>query len=183
MYRIRSKEDSYRLYQAGAFGNKLRTWDDLDTLLSDDYCGDVSMRYASGYGKWFGYSISQKDIRAELSRWLSEGADLGFVRFNETPPDDHLVFQGEIMTDIEYKYILSYSTDKVSLRAAMEYPTEALGDAAMRLIYQHLSKASIQNVKRLMGMYQHAVIEFSTYDHHLGDIPGNNTVFWEVRNY
>ncbi len=181
--KITSKEISYQLYENGEFGNKLNTWTDVDSVLSDGYDGTVTMRYASKYGKWCKYNIKQSEIREELSRWNDEGADLALVRFNESAPDNKLTIQGEFVVDSEYGYIFSYSTDKVKMREAMALPDELIGNEALNLLRGHLSIESNRNLKRLLDTYPAAVIELSVYDHFLGDIPGNNAVFWEVRNY
>ena len=180
---VGSKEDSFKLYEQGEFGNKLQTWDNLGLLLSGDYDGEVTIRYASKYGKWCAYGVKQSDIRVELSRWEGEGADMSLTRFNESAPDNNLTVQGEFMEDSEHKYVLSYSTDKVKMRTAMRNPKELLGGKALHFMQEHLSKESYRNLKRLLLSYPCAVIEFSVYDHYLGDTPENNTVFWEVRNY
>jgi len=181
--KIINKEMSFKLYEAGEFGNKLRTWSNLDSLLLDNYCGNVTIRYASKYGKWCKYNVQQDRIKNELIKMEGDGADLTLIRFNESAPDDHLVIQGEIMEDGDYQYILCYSTDKITMREAMKHPKEMLGLPVINLLKKYLSKPSMDNIERLLSLYPYAVIEFSTYDHCLGNIPGNNTIFWEVRNY
>ena len=180
---ISTKENSFKLYEAGEFGNKLRTWHNVYELKEDEYQGTVTMRYASKYGKWCQYDVPQDMIRGILFDWEVEGADIRKIRFNESAPDDHLFIQGEIKEDPEYKYILNYSTAKVKMREAMQNPQELLGRDALHRVQEHLSLASMRNLKRLFATYPYAVIEFSTYDHFLGDTPKNNTIFWEVRNY
>jgi hypothetical protein len=182
--RIINKGESYKLYESGAFGNKLRTWNTLDDLLADRYGGNVTMRYAGGYNKWCEYNIPQIMIPLKMEEWKKQGADILLVRFNETAPDDRLIIQGEFGEDKDYGYILSYSTDKgKSNREAMKSPLSAVGRDAKLILGKHLSMQSRRNMYRLLELYPYAIVEFSTYDTFLGDIPGNNTIFWEVRNY
>lgn len=181
--KIISKEIGYNLYESGEFGNKLRTWKSLYSLQEDCYEGTVTMRYASKYGKWCEYDIPQDGINIILTIWEIEGADRNKVRFNESAPDKHLIIQGEFVEDKDYRYILSYSADKVKMRVAMEFPKELLGFKALYLLQKHLSFESMRNMRRLLNTYPNAVVEFSAYDHFLGSTPKNNTVFWEVRNY
>lgn len=180
---ITNKEASYKLYERGEFGNKLRIWSTVDSLLMDSYSGTVTIRYSSKYGKWCAYEVEQGGIKTELAKWKNEGADLTLVRFNESAPDENLVMQGEFVADSDYKYILSYSTDKVKMREAMRLPRELLGVKALHFMQSHLSLESNRNLKRLLNTYPCAVVEFSVYNHFIGDTPANNTVFWEVRNY
>lgn len=169
---------SFKLYASGEFGNKLRTWEDLNSLLIDTYSGTVTMRYAGKYNKWCSYNISKDKVRNEILRWESEGADISLIRFNESAPDENLIIQGEISEDSNLGLILSYSTDKVKMRQAMENPKECLGWEALAMLKKHLSPLSRINVSRLLARYSGAVIEFSTYNHMLGNIPKNNTIFW-----
>ena len=181
--KILNKELSYRLYEEGKLGNKLKTWKTLDALLLDNYVGNVTIRYAGGYNKWCQYNVTQEIILSALAKMQDEGANLSLIRFNESAPDDQLLIQGELTEDVDHKYILSYSTDKVPMREAMRLPKELLGRKALTFVLSHMSIKSRENMQRLLGLYPGAVIEFSTYGCLLGDIPGNNTVFWEVRNY
>jgi len=181
--KIVNKKLSYKLYEEGLFGNKLRTWKNLDELNLDEYIGNVTIRYAGQYDKWCKYNVKQVEIKSELRKMADEGADLTLVRFNESAPDDHLLIQGELVEDCDYKYILSYSTDKIPMREAMKRPKEILGAKALPILFGYMSLASKENTKRLLSLYPNAVIEFSVYDCLLGNIPENNTVFWEVRNY
>jgi len=180
---IFNKSESYNLYEKGAFGNKLRIWNNLESLLQDSYNGAVTIRYIDGYNKWCQYNVKQNELNNMLDTFVQDGANIDKFRFNESAPDNHLLIQGEFVEDVEYKYILSYSTDKVKMRDAMHYPNELLGINAFHLMQNYLSKKSMRNLKRLLATHPCAVIEFSVYDHFLGDIPENNTIFWEVRNY
>lgn len=181
--KIINKEMSFLLYDNGCFGNKLKTWNNADDVFADDYCGDVTMRYASKYGKWCKYNVPQKEIQAVVDLWRKDGADEQLIRYNESAPDDTLLIQGEFAEDVNHRYILSYSTDKVKMRTAMELPEELTGNQALDKIKNSLSLDSLYNMLRLLNTYKYAVVEFSTYDHYLGNCPGNNTIFWEVRNY
>lgn len=180
---ILNKAESYNLYEKGAFGNKLRIWNDIESLLQDSYDGTVTIRYIDGYNKWCQYNVKQNEINNLLDIFIRDGANIDKFRFNESAPDDCLIIQGEFCESNEYKYILSYSTDKVKMRDAMQYPNDLLGINAFHLMQKYLSKESMRNLKRLLATHPQAVIEFSVYDYFLGDIPENNTIFWEVRNY
>jgi len=184
MYKgIPDKKTSYALYEAGEFGNQLRNWHNYNALCKSDFCGNVTMRYADKTNKWCAYNIARNDVCSLITQWVNEGADMYKVKFNESAPDDHLLIQGEIQELAGKKYILSYSTEKTNMRKAMEHPESLIGNEAIFLLQKYFSKESMRNLKRLFATYPLAIVEFSTYDHILGNVPENNTIFWEVRNY
>ena len=184
MYKgIANKKDSYALYDVGELGNKLRSWPNYTALCKIHYSGTLTLRYAGTDSNWCKYRVAREDVNDLLVKWRDEGADMTKVKFSESAPDHHLVIQGEIQEHPEHKYVLSYSTKKVTMREAMRHPENMLGTKALYLLQEHFSLESMRNLKRLFATYPLAVVEFSTYDHMLGNIPENNTVFWEVRNY
>lgn len=184
MYKgIANKAESFDLYVSGKFGNKLRTWDTYHDLCMSNYHGTVTMRYVETDSKWCKYRVAREDINDVLADWRDQGASMIKVRFNESAPDDKLLIQGEIQEHPEHKYVLSYSHEQVPMREAMRNPESMLGREALWLLEGHLSKASMRNLKHIFATYPRAIVEFSCYDHMLGDIPDNNTIFWEVRNY
>ncbi len=184
MYKgIPNKQASYALYEVGEFGNKLRSWSSYAKLCEVHFSGMLTMRYAGKAGSFCEYRVDREDVNDMLIKWRDEGAEITKVKFNESAPDDHLLIQGEIQQHSSKKYVLSYSTDKVTMREAMRNPQDMIGQKALFLLQEHFSKESMRNLKRLFATYDRAVVEFSTYDHFLGNLPENNTVFWEVRNY
>jgi len=184
MYKgIADKQTSFALYEAGDFGNKLRSWRNYSQLRMIHFAGKLTMRYAGEGGQWCKYGVVREDVNELLVKWCDEGADLTKIKFNESAPDERLVIQGEIQEHPEHHYVLSYSTDQVTMREAMRNPKSMLGKKAIFLLQEHFSKESMRNLKRLFATWPRAIVEFSTYDHMLGDVPENNTVFWEVRNY
>ena len=184
MYKgIPDKETSYALYDAGKFGNRLRGWQNYAALCRSEYYGQLTMRYAAADSKWCAYKVARKDVSDLMVKWRDEGANMTKIRFNESAPDDHLLIQGEIQEHSRNKYMLSYSTNKVTMREAMKHPKSTLGGNAIQVLQEHMALESMRNLRRLFATYPMAVVEFSVYDHNLGDVPDNNTVFWEVRNY
>lgn len=184
MYKgIPDKKASFALYDAGEFGNKIRSWPSYHALCLVHYGGTLTMRYADVDSRWCEYNVRREDVNDVLAKWRDEGASITKVKFSETAPDDRLLIQGEIQESDQHKYVLSYSTKKTTMREAMKHPENMLGNEAIYLLQEHFSLESMRNLKRLFATWPNAIVEFSTYDHMLGDVPENNTVFWEVRNY
>lgn len=188
------------MWQAGLFGNKIRTWNSLNEILESEYRGTVTMRYkGSGGGGFTKYEVPIKNISATIEEWADnarvEGKqfDPGRVTFNESAPDDMLIIQGEV-TDMHPTlpagapsemifWMLNYSCEKKKMRDAMAKARHAYGIVARTILENAMTPQSFSDMQELIEMYPDHVIEFGVYEHCLGNIPGRNAVIWEVRKY
>ena len=176
---VQTKEEMYRLYYQGAFGNKLLTWSSYEDLLKSKYVGTVSMRYKgkAGGGR-SAYNVKIENIPEEMASWISQGAES-----NESAPDERLIFQGEIMRDLNF-YHLMYSFEKTKMNVAMRNnPLTAKGLKVVTILKEYLSPNSYEDLMLLLDKYPNSVIEFSVYEMDLGCVPHRNTIIWECRNY
>lgn len=182
--KINTKKKSYELWRKGFFGNRLRIWDSLEELLEDTYNGTVSMRYKGSAGGGFcSYEVPISKIPEIQEEWVKQGANINSITFNESAPDHKLLMQGEVMLDDTTPYELFYSTDRKKMRDALKNGKRAK-DLTAKLILEHfLNPSSFSDMQELFERYPNHVIEFSTYSTNLGNIPGRNTIIWEVRNY
>lgn len=181
--KIRTKAEMYALYQQGAFGNKLRTWDSLGTMVDDRFIGTVTMRYAGSHGGgWCEYNVPAGVTGIVAQSWRQQGADLNLIRLNESAPDDQLVMQGEVMDSVGGLY-LRYSTEQTKMRVAMEHAQSTSRLSALGLLTAALTPDSLEDIRELLSLYDGAVVEFSAYAHCLGNAVGRNAVIWEVRHY
>lgn len=180
---ISDKTESIRRWQAGEFGNLLLSWPDLDAYKASGYSGDVVLRYkGTGGGGWCAYGAPQENVDATVAQWLQEGAERGRIYVNESQSDEGLVIQGEVMRSADY-FSLRYSTLKKKMRDALAEDQKHVGGLSAVLILRScLDNASWEQLNHLFDVYPDSVIEFSTWDHPIGDM-GWNTVIWEVRNY
>ena len=179
---ITSKQQAYALYEAGLFGNKLRTWPSLDAYLKDPSPGLVCLRYAGAQaGGFTGYYLTPVDVEATLADWKNRGCDFSRVKINEAAPDHRLTIQGEFCEDEATGYSLFYSTEKLPMRKAMQVGRSLRGPSAKLILRQYLSPSSYEDMMVLLDQYPGHVIEFSSYEVNLGTIPGRNTLVWEVR--
>jgi hypothetical protein len=179
---ITSKEKNYELLRNGFLGNRLRFWDSHQSLLKSDYTGTVSMRYKGTASNFYAYEVKIKDIQKMIYEWTQKGADKNLIIFNESAPDKKLLIQGEIMHGA-HGYYLFYSTEKKKMREALKTGRHAYGLAAVQLIKMHIDPQSFNDLLVLLELFPEHVVEFSTYSIDLGNIPGRNTVIWEVRKY
>ena len=173
---IRSKEEFYRKYHQGLFGNRPLTWETYGELAASGYRGDICIRAQNR--KDFKSNIPFTDVKSKIKNHSPEE-----LRFNQSMPDPHLVIQGEVM-ELLGIWNLTYTTVKKPMIPALREETRTtLGLSAKIILQDAMDPSSYEDLKALFDLYDGAVVEFSTYDIAVGRIPGRNTVFWEVRNY
>jgi hypothetical protein len=179
------KSDSFHLYLNGLLGNKLRTWDAEADLLASGYAGTVTMRYKAKLlgSRFCEYDVSLDQIPWIQDDWVRQGADIDLITFNESAPDDKLSIQGEVMEDFLGRLQLFYSTDKVKMRDALKGAKQVSEESARFILEHYLTASSYSDLRALIEVYPEHAVEFSTYNHCLGDLRGRNTVIWEVRKY
>lgn len=173
MATISSKKQFYKLYLAGCLGNKLRTFAYPSELRDSRYYGTVTARSTSEHDKTCLYRLP----------WQEAIHLPGHFCFNESAPDDQLLIQGEVMWTPGGLY-LQYSTERsIPMRYALLTAKTASGLRAKLILEHFLTLASYEELMGLLERYPDAVVEFSTYDKCLGNLPHRNTIIWEVRNY
>lgn len=179
----KNKAEFRRRYEAGEFGNRLRQWDNLQELRVSGYRGLVSARHrtrSAGPDKF----LHAKPAQELLEAWPSKHPAEEFY-FNESPPDDLLLMQGEVSLG-EKGLQLTYSTTPgISLREAINArrAEHAFGELAAAVLRHFLWASDRDDLYGLLADYPHAVVEFSAFDLAVGCYPVRNTVIWELREY
>ena len=178
------KSEYYALYEAGFFGNKARTWGSYDEIIKSGYNGTVSMRSKKGINrKMVRYRCPINEIQEEIMRWQKNGHPKEAIGFNESMPDEYLTIQGELMRTDTGLFFL-YSTLKETMNTSLEKESfRCWGLEALSLVRAHISPASLSDMESILETFPNDIIEFSSYSVPVGDIPGRNTVIWEVRGY
>jgi hypothetical protein len=189
---VLSKLQNYRLWQGGAFGNKLRAWRTVGEWRSSGFDGRVVLRtLMEGGGGPCSYNLPPEQVEPVVDTWLALDIPLDRIMVNEAAPDDDVILQGEYLNDI-YAVVdgeagwgyFRYSRARAQMRDALA----ASPDVAHRLRSDLLLKlamtpASHDDWNLLLGQYPGHVLEVSVYDRCLGDTPGRNALVWEVRKY
>ncbi len=57
------------------------------------------------------------------------------------------------------------------------------GNDARVALQAHMSPSSFADLEALFDRYPTSVVEFGIYSCNIGNIPGRNTIIWEVRDY
>jgi hypothetical protein len=182
---IATKAEFYKRFNAGEFGNRLRTWPSLEAFWADkSFAGTVSMRYAgTAGGAWCRYDVPISEIGAEAARWVAQGAKRELIQMNESAPDERIVVQGEAVRRPEGLAVFC-SRDKTKMRTALRTSgKQYYGLVADMIMRQSMTPSSYDDIQDIFERYPDSVIEFSVYSICLGDRRGRNTIVWEVRNY
>jgi hypothetical protein len=182
--KVPTKKECYKLFESGSLGNKPKTWSSYEEVLADGWKGKVTMRSKAGMArKNVRYCVPLDKIPYEIEEWKKQGMKEKDISFNETMPDEHIAIQGEIMKSENGIYLL-YSTLKTQMNTALkEKPEHAFGLKANILLKENLWPSSLADVEALLDLYPDSVIEFSAYEIAVGNLPGRNTVIWEVRDF
>jgi hypothetical protein len=181
---ILKKRESYALYESGFFGNKPRTWNSYEEIMSDNYRGDFTIRSKSRglREETSKYNIPKKQLAKEIRELEKLGIDMSNIVFNESMPDDFIKIQGEVTRLYEGLHF-HYSLLKTQMNTALrEYPLNAKGLKAKMLLQENMSQVSYLNLEILLDAFPKSVIEFSTWSKNVGD-KKEDTIIWELRNY
>ena len=181
---VSNKADFYRLYSRGAFGNRALSWDSYNELVKSSWRGKVCIRSKVGMkrGK-VRYNIPFKGVRDMIGWFGRKGVAESELSFNQSMPDEVLILQGEVMHGLR-GFDLTYTTIKRPMNLALsEEEFYAKGLMAKLILQNALWSTSYNDLTELLELYQDSIVEFSTYDIAVGDLPHRNTVIWEVRNY
>lgn len=187
---IKTKAENYKLYHAGAFGNKPSTWNSYEEMMSSGNELPYAIRYKKPGSKWCIYSLLPFQRNKDgfygpevMEEWIKEGADPKLFEFSAMgTSDNYILIQGEIRRSENY-YDFLYSTYLAPMRIALaKEPRYATGITAVRLISDNLDASSQDNLDKLFREYSDSIVEFSCYSKAVGELRWN-TIFWEVRNY
>lgn len=184
MVLIRNKTVCYEMRAKGSFGNSIRHWKTLKELKDSNYQGPVVIRntYSSG-----GVHKPCKDLQETIRVYkelIGTHWDPRDLMFNEGLDDLNLTLQGEALRGPPYGYWLCYSTLRVKMRVALKAaPRHLAGLQALNLLKGHMTESSFADFEAILELYPDHVVEFTCMNRFIGDLPGRNTIIWEVRYY
>jgi hypothetical protein len=180
---VKTKKEHYALFEKGFFGNKARTWESYDEIKKSGYKGAVSIRTREKLGWKTKYQIPLIKIPEVLKELKQKKISEDQVIYNEYPPDDRLLFQGEIMRKEKGLYFYYTTIKKPMKKALLEQQKTITGIKALLMLKQNLTPSSYDDLMELLELFPDDIIEFSTYEICFGDLPFRNTIIWEVRGY
>jgi hypothetical protein len=179
---IRSKAEFYRLWTAGCLGNKPRTWSDVQDAIRARLKVYGIREMGKAGGGLFTFANGPVELAYKIRRWKREGRKW---MIDSAAPNHLTELQGEVCRTTRglEGYLAAHS--HVGMREAIarrllisRSPLET------RILLHHFcDAASLDDIDTLLEMYPDATIEFCAYSVNVGNIPGRNTIIWEVRNY
>ncbi|MBI2044370.1 hypothetical protein HYT24_03335 [Candidatus Pacearchaeota archaeon] len=183
---ILHKREFYPLYEKGFLGNKAKTWNSYKEIIESNWKGKVTMRSKKGGDrKQAKYGVRLEEIEKNINDWKKMGISEDMIVFNESMPDEDLIFQGEAILKNGRLYIY-YSTLKKQMNIALAEKSDVLeGFWAEKAMKENCTNESFEEFKKLITLFPKSVIEFSVYSKPIGNQShlNKNTIFWEVRNY
>lgn len=184
---VATKRQNYRLWQSGAFGNKLRAWRTVEEWRASGFGGRVVLRALLPVGGGpCRYNLEPDEVDRVVDCWIAEGMHREAIMVNEAAPDQAAVLQGEYLNDIVSFYwnTFHYSRVAAHMRIALgEEMHMATGMMSDMLLRGAMTPSSYEDWRVLLEQYPGHVLEVSIYNHCIGDTPGRNTLVWEVRRY
>jgi hypothetical protein len=180
--RINSKVEFYRLWEEGALGNRTKIFHTLEDAMNS---GAVSIGFRemrAGGGTWEGGPRDEAPER--YARWVKAGRK--FI-MDDMVPNHKSTMQGELCYTCEEGLTgflaVGYALPPMrrSIAAGMHKTYRRV--QVRLLLERYMDPASRDDIDMLFERYPDAAIEFSCFDVNVGNIPGRNTIIWEVRNY
>lgn len=181
---ISSKSEFLKLWNAGRLGNKLRTWASVGE--AEGYDGLFSIRDGRPDSNLARYLVPRDKVTENVEAMRLLGArDVYFV---EMAPDHRLVLQGEYIngnlrgvggSHVLNKYLM-YSREQTQMKRVKKW-LHLEGAASLALLRQHMDGNSWDDFQDLQDRYPDHTIEFGVYECFVGNLPGRNTIIWEVR--
>jgi hypothetical protein len=187
---VLTKRQNYSLWQGGAFGNKLRAWRTVEEWRDSGFAGRVVLRMVEGGKGPCRYNLLPDEVESVVHDWITMGITSDQIMVNEAAPDHDVILQGEYLNDIYaldgkvgwgyFRYSRHRSQMRDALAAASEVSHGLRSDLLLKLA---MTPSSYDDWNGLIERYPGHVLEVSIYDRCLGDIPGRNSLVWEVRRY
>jgi hypothetical protein len=186
---VLTKKQNYRLWQGGAFGNKLRAWRSLREWRFSDYRGPVALRSlgAAGGGHCI-YDVNPGQVTLAIEEMHRRGVPDGAIMVNEMAPSNAYILQGEYLNAVREDglwghFFHSQVSEPMRIALLSWRARTTHGLMSDLLIREAMTPASYEDWRELLDRYPDHVLEVSIFDRCLGDLPHRNALVWEVRRY
>ncbi|HYE59183.1 MAG TPA: hypothetical protein VD948_11785 [Rhodothermales bacterium] len=183
---IRSKNRMYELLEAGAFGNTIPQWFDIDRW---EASADASRYPVWGVRTLIPGGPCRLNCPREEVRATAERQEFREAGVNISVMVDAAV-RVTLWADVydSETGLLVYGIERPpkggSWRALMpSQGREWRGLSAQMILRRHLNANSLADLEALRERWPGHVYELSACDRCFGTVPGRNAVLWEVRNY
>jgi hypothetical protein len=188
---VLTKSQNYRLWQGGAYGNKLRAWRSVAEWKASGFSGMVVLRILMSQGGGpCRYNLRPDEVEPIVAEWIAQGITQDQIMVNEGASDLSVLVQGEYLNSVYsgfghacWGYFI-YSRVKAQMRDALKAASAVIhGLQTDHLLKSTMTPSSYSDWLLLLQQYPNHALEVSIYEKCLGDIPGRNALVWEVRKY
>ena len=183
---VLTKFDFVQRYNNGEFGNASPTWQTLEEFIRAKRAGyelvHIRNRVA-GARTWYNIRADQVGQTAHAIV-LGEEATWENVYYSLMCPTHLTTIQGELMVDRFGHWQLYYSNVAKPMRQSLIEGGKQVGHLQAKcLIERYMNARSLSWLNWLLWAYPNHVIEFTCLSRCWGTRVGENTLFWEIRNY
>ena len=180
---VATKAEYLRLANLGYMGNQKSSWDTPEAAIASGYAGMVMVRYREPNSPFMRADVAMVDAPAVIDGFVAAGADRSKLYLTHMTSAVGRRINGELWRGPGGIY-LNYATAQTHLRAALDQAGRHVErSAALAVVRWACCPSSYDDLMTLLEVYPDAVIEFTAYDREIGNVPGRNTIIWEVRNY
>lgn len=177
-----TKQDFYRRFYAGEFGNHGPMWKTFDEYWGSGYNKPIAIRTLRRGGRC-DYFIERDESRERYRSFLADGYRDEELNFSAQAPEQDKLLQGEVaLSDrgIELFGSTSLEPMRVALATAGFH---VHGLKAHSWLKSTMCANSWEWLNVLLERYPGHTIEFTTFRYPWGVLPRYSCVIWEVRRY
>jgi hypothetical protein len=146
-----------------------------------EYGFRMAKRGQGGGGAWSG--VSRAEFWATVREWdLEYGTHNYYI--DDRVPDTKQTIQGELCRT--HRGLEGYiGSSHLPMRLAMQQGilTPRSPIETLVIINSYMDPSSRDDIDAILELFPDATIEFTCFQIDIGNIPGRNTILWEVRNY
>lgn len=174
--KILSKQECYKKYNQGTFGNRPLRWNTWKKVKQSNYRGMICIRGIGIPRSEVKYDVPFNKIENTIKQYKEKDIPPSTLRFNQSMPNEKILIQGEVKKGIK-NLDLTHTTIKKPMNLALaEEEKYTNGLTAIQILKHNLSPSSFSDLEALFELYPKSVIEFSAYSYPVRNIPGRNTI-------
>lgn len=189
---VLTKQDMYRRWMAGEFGNAIKCWMSVDEFERDLAAGEwpkerrVALRYSgpAGGSPICDYDIHPSDVRRRGEELCAlHKAEFSRLVVNDSDDEGNgRTIQGEVCR-IGGPWFLRFTQHHAKMREAFKHDERVARGLEAKLLLDHYMDPNAREwLDHLMETYPDHVVEFTCLNNPCGT-HGWNTIFWECRYY
>lgn len=179
---ITSKHQFFELWKAGVLGNRTQLWTDPEDAYAS-MVPEIGFREIgkAGGGAW--EKVKREDVFRTANMWTALGRK--FI-MDDGAPNHRSTMQGEVcrtVRGLESFLAVGYGLPPMRQSIAAGLHRSYGYVETMVLLDRYMDPSSRDDLNMLLELYPEATVELSCFDVQVGNIPGRQVMFWEVRDY